>query len=246
MSLKLFIKKIIPNVLLARIQRSDLYIFRILFSEIRQLRHPKQFFGQTAEDALLQRYIPFKHGTYIDVGSGHPVIGSNTYAFYRQGWRGICVDPISENQKLFSYLRRGDKYLRALVGLDGNEISFWEFRPYELSTGNLEVANKLLNRHDVKFISESKLRTISLENIFSHAEKDLPTLLAIDVEGMDLEVLQSNNWDRFRPDVICVEEWRDSQTISPVLEYLSKLDYEKVAYTGLSSIFIRNGFPRYF
>jgi hypothetical protein len=40
---------------------------------------------------------------------------------------------------------------------------------------------------------------------FSMSPKD-PTILTIDVEGFDLEVLKSNDWNRVMPRVICVEE----------------------------------------
>ncbi len=31
-------------------------------------------------------------GFYVDVGAHHPMLYSNTYYFYKQGWSGINID----------------------------------------------------------------------------------------------------------------------------------------------------------
>jgi hypothetical protein len=36
----------------------------------------RKFYSQTAEDALLQRLLPEKKGTYFDIGGGHPISNS--------------------------------------------------------------------------------------------------------------------------------------------------------------------------
>ncbi len=54
-------------------------------------------FSQFGEDAMLQSYLRDGPGFYVDVGSGSPTEGSNTYALYLRGWRGILIDPIASN-----------------------------------------------------------------------------------------------------------------------------------------------------
>ena len=57
-------------------------------------------------------------------------------------------------------------------------------------------------------LKECSNRTVlSLEDISSWYDFSLPTLLSIDCECFDLQVLKSNNWEKFRPTFICIEGW---------------------------------------
>ena len=57
-------------------------------------------FSQFGEDKTLEKYINDGKGFYLDVGCGEPVRGSNTYLFYKKGFSGLLVDPLSRNIKL--------------------------------------------------------------------------------------------------------------------------------------------------
>ena len=58
---------------------------------------PGESFSQCAEDMIARSLIDTSAGRYVDIGSGHPVRGSNTYSLYRQGWSGLLVDPLRTN-----------------------------------------------------------------------------------------------------------------------------------------------------
>jgi hypothetical protein len=52
-----------------------------------------QSYSQEGEDMVLYRtFETVKEGFYVDVGAHHPDRFSNTYKFYKQGWRGINID----------------------------------------------------------------------------------------------------------------------------------------------------------
>ena len=59
-------------------------------------RHYQKSYAQEGEDLILYRMIYGKidKGFYVDVGAHHPKRFSNTYFFYRKGWRGINVEPM--------------------------------------------------------------------------------------------------------------------------------------------------------
>ena len=65
-----------------------------------------------------------------------------------------------------------------------------------------------------------------------------PSLLSIDVEGMDLNVLKSNNWRKITPRVICVEESAPVHSHSEISKYLKTFGYKYIESTGLSSIYV--------
>jgi hypothetical protein len=67
--------------------------------------------------------------------------------------------------------------------------------------------------------------------------------LTIDVEGLDLEVLKSNNWEKFRPRFILVESLdQDLKSIndSYLIKYMQKLNYDFFAKTFNTIFFINN------
>jgi hypothetical protein len=65
-----------------------------------------------------------------------------------------------------------------------------------------------------------------------------PSLISIDVEGMDLNVLSSNNWEKITPRVICIEEDPTIQSESEIAKYLKTVGYRYIDSTGLSSIYV--------
>jgi hypothetical protein len=67
----------------------------------------------------------------------------------------------------------------------------------------------------------------------------------IDVEGYDMEVLKSNNWDHYRPKVLLVEQQFGPNTVLEDLEivrFLKGKDYTMIAMTFSTFFFGRNDF----
>ena len=75
-----------------------------------------------------------------------------------------------------------------------------------------------------------KVKTTSLANLL---DTWLPPsqqidFMTIDVEGLDMEVLQSNNWEKYKPEVLVVEcLYRQDEDIRDieVFVYLKELGY---------------------
>jgi FkbM family methyltransferase len=204
----------------------------------------RKFYGQTAEDALLQRLLPEKEGTYFDVGGGHPIKFSNTYAFYRRGWSGTSVDAIKFNTIIYRLMRPRDSSIHALIGDSGEITEFFVFEPYGLSTADPEVAKNVMKIKNVRLLETIKLRTIRLSDIAPSITPNTASFLSIDVEGLDLEVLKTNDWTRFRPRIIFIENCCSVQnsTNREIADYLNSKNYRLHACTGLSEIYIANDF----
>ena len=55
-------------------------------------RPVRSYFFQ-GEDMVLRRLLGVRRaGFYVDVGVFYPIFMSNTYGFYRRGWRGMNID----------------------------------------------------------------------------------------------------------------------------------------------------------
>ena len=193
-------------------------------------------YSQFWEDRLIARNFANVKGSYVDIGAGTPTWGSNTYYFYQRGWIGVTVDPISFNMRLQRLLRPKDKHYQSIISSDLQKIEFFQLDPWELSTLDEKNANERMSR-GARLISRMLLEPISLEKIYSENPIQRPAFLSIDVEGTEIKVLQSNNWDLYTPDIVCVEELTSPLTHSDVRDFLSLHNYDLIAYNGVSSIY---------
>jgi hypothetical protein len=71
-----------------------------------------------------------------------------------------------------------------------------------------------------------------------------PNFISLDTEGLDLEILQSTDFSRFRPEAVCVEtaDYDDKQhTLKPnaIAEYMLGRNYVVYADTRVNTIFCR-------
>lgn len=83
------------------------------------------WYAQNAEDVVLARvFTGLRDGYYVDVGTGHPVVGSTTKHFYDLGWQGINVEPLVEEIELLTNTGHGMSTWRWRAPIDrGRRVS---------------------------------------------------------------------------------------------------------------------------
>lgn len=223
--------------------KSKLSFLSQIIWNLKLLVKGNKFFGQTGEDAILQSLFEEEKGFYLDIGAGSPIKASNTYIFYKRGWSGIAIDPIEENRKMFRVLRRRDEFIRKIVSTGMDDLNFWEFIPSEYSTSSKQVAEELITKNDVTFSKNYAVQTLRISDLGLKFTPLEPTLLTIDVEGLDLDVLKSNNWNDFLPRVIAIEDWdRPNEADTEIGNYLKEKLYIQYAWTNLTSIFVHKDY----
>lgn len=199
-------------------------------------------FSQFGEDAFVSQFFDRDVGTYVDVGSGHPVRGSNTYSFYLMGWSGVLVEPIALNVELARKTRPRDVIHQRGCGAGYQSLRFHEFNVYEHSTTDGNRAHELQMQEGLEIVNTYDIETVPLSALGLQATPVENTLLSIDVEGSELAVLESNDWDRHLPRVIIVEDWISPlEQLTPVQEYLLSLDYQLEGVLGISSVYRFSG-----
>lgn len=204
----------------------------------------QQSYAQEGEDILLFRYIGNNksQGFYVDVGAHHPKRFSNTYYFYKQGWRGINIEPTPTNFELFKKERALDINLNVGVSNKEGYKTFYMFNEPALNTFSDEQKNMYQNipSYVVQKVIEVKVQPLSYildKYLPQNTEIDF---LSIDVEGWDLEVLQSNNWTRYCPKFILIEDKGHSLRSvlnSPILSFLEERSYVAMAKTFNTLLF---------
>lgn len=204
-------------------------------------------YSQEGEDMILRRlFEKQKTGFYVDVGAHHPKRFSNTFFFYKKGWSGINIDAMPNSMSLFNKIRPRDINLEIPLSDKKQKLKYYMFNEAALNCFSKEMAEKRDGKDDYKIISEKEMETSTLEEIL---EKHLPydqeiDFMSIDVEGLDLQVLKSNNWRRFRPKFVLVEILGSSIkdiANSKEYKYLSGFEYEFFAKAVNTVIFRRVG-----
>lgn len=165
--------------------------------------------SQEGEDQILRRIFEGKSkGFYIDVGAHHPRRFSNTYLFYIQGWNGLNIDAMPGSMKSFHEERPRDINLELGIGLNESQLDYYIFNEPALNGFSKELSNE---RHDAK--SKYQIEKIIKINVLPLSvvlDRNLPAgqdidFLSVDVEGLDFEVLKSNDWTKYRPKFVLAE-----------------------------------------
>jgi len=204
-------------------------------------------YSQEGEDMVLNSFFEGRKnykGFFVDVGAHHPYRFSNTLFFYKKGWRGINIEPTPQAIKAFNIFRRHDINLNIGISSKRDKLTFYCFNEPALNGFSKELSHER-NETSAKYkiINEIEVETLPLADVL---DSHLPTgqkidFLTIDVEGFDLQVLQSNNWVKYKPSYILVEDRIDfsNLTDSEVYRYLKKQGYQLVAKT-LRTLFFKH------
>jgi FkbM family methyltransferase len=188
-----------------------------------------------------------KSGFYVDVGAHHPQRYSNTYIFYQLGWRGINIDPMPGSSQKFDKLRPRDINLEIGVSTTKGELNYYRFNDAALNSFDKELS--LSRDRQSHFVLKDciKVKVDTLKDILAEHSPEGQTIdiMSVDVEGHDLQVLQSNDWDKYRPKCILVESISSSLTDikkCPIYQFLTSNGYEIYAKTVLTYIYTNKTF----
>lgn len=205
-------------------------------------------FSQEGEDRVLYRMFQSRlarPGFYVDVGAHHPTRFSNTYLFYRMGWRGLNLDAMPGSMDAFARVRPRDVNLEIAVAEKAGVLTYHSFNEPALNTFSAPLAEEYLKvpgvtRLATKEIACRPLAEVLRERVPAGTKIDF---LTVDVEGLDLEVLRSNDWSRFRPEIVLVEalETPDLSAVagSETARFLADLGYAAVSKT-VNTVFFRD------
>ena len=206
----------------------------------------KKSYSQCGED-LIVRYIfdvlRLPEPTYLDIGAHHPSHLSNTFIFYQNGSTGVNIEP---DPQLFSYIkecRPRDINLNIGVSDQKDILDFYVMSSSTLNTFSLEEAKKAESTK-VKIDKTLQIAVEPVNDILiEHFSDAPPDFLSLDVEGLDFAILQSFDFLRWRPKVICVEtitysEKRDGQKIKKIEQLLTEKGYFSYADTHINTIFV--------
>lgn len=168
----------------------------------------RKSYSQDGEDMVVRKiFKKQKKGFYIDIGAHHPKRFSNTFLLYKRGWSGINIDAKPGSMTLFNIHRSRDINLEVGVGSNEGYFDFYIFNEPALNSFSKPLSLDRHNDTSKNLIKEiKKVNVNSLSKILDkNLKKNDIDLLNLDVEGLDLDVLTSNDWEKYRPKFIIVE-----------------------------------------
>jgi FkbM family methyltransferase len=198
-----------------------------------QMNHAYAQFG---EDLIINQFFYYKgiaKPTYLDIG--------------------VLIEPNPLLANKLSKIRPRDKVLAFGIGLsEQKEADFYLFPEAAngLSTFSKEEAEhwKNIGMKGVGKINWEKIIKVPLVPVNTIIEKyfddNAPDFISLDVEGLDLEILNSLNFKKYRPHLICVETlfYDHNQSMvkdSKIADFMRTVGYEIHADTYVNTIFRR-------
>ena len=208
--------------------------------------------SQAGEDQII-RYLfasrmQIKDPTYLDIGTNHPFKCNNTFYFYSRGSHGVCIEPDPSFYRMIKKHRSRDTVLRAGIGLGNKkEDELYVFsEPY--SGWNTFIKDEAEMRVKETGIPYNQVLTVPMLNINEVIEKYFdkwPNLISIDAEGLDLNILKTLDFSKYKPEVICVESITFSTTnqeknIDEIEPFMHSKGYFAYANSHINTIYCRS------
>ena len=216
--------------------KNKLHILHSIYIKHKYFKNKKTYSMDGEDLVILDYFKNKKEGFYVDVGCYHPIHRNNTFLLYKKGWKGMNIDIHSFSIELFNYLRPKDLNYNFAVS-DKIELinMYFQKELSQLSTIDYNQAKKSLQGQ----IKEKKIQAYTLDEIFKFSNLDGKKidLLDIDVEGADFKVLKSLSFEKFQPELICVEVHDKNLKESETFKLLNNLDYELIWSGVFSHIF---------
>lgn len=220
---------------------------KIALQVLDYLRFQKSY-SQDGEDMVMRalfEHLPKGYrGFFVDVGAHHPVRFSNTYHFYKKGWRGINIDATPGSMWPFGWVRRRDINLELGIGAEAGNLTFFCFDEPALNTLSEQVALERASGGRYSITKKVEVPILPLREVL---QQNMPggtriDFLSVDVEGLDEMVLRSNDWQVFRPIFVLAEDTQfdpneGNAQSSGVYAFLRDQGYKLVAKTPRTLIF---------
>ena len=149
-----------------------------------------------------------------------------THFFYINGWRGINVEARPGSRERFQTVRPRDINLEVGVSKEPGSLTYYFISDDStMNSFSREFLEHIDMLREVK--REIPVPVIPLSEVL---ERHLPAgqsidFMSVDVEGHDLQALESNDWERFRPRFVVVEDKEVEAERSEIVRFMRSQGY---------------------
>lgn len=172
--------------------------------------------SQYGEDVVVNELLvglSIRNMSYLDIGANNPKYISNTYLFYEKGFSGVLIEPNKVLCEKLKAERPRDIVLNVGIGFDDQEkeADFHLFAEHADGLGTFSAEEARLweevGMSGTKFEVQQivKVPLMGINCVISNYFTECPDFISIDVEGWDLQILKTLDFEKYCPAVICVE-----------------------------------------
>lgn len=227
-------------------------IAKLFFSKLRKIitkiKYPNSY-SQYQQDAIcLKRYFSnISEGVFVEVGADDGISKSNTYLYELRGWKGLCIEPSLKRFKLLEKNRKCICENRA-ISSEEKSVDFMDISGYGKGLGG--IVNEYDKRHKERIEKELehpsnegyeviKVEAVPFSKILKKHNLNHVNFCTIDVEGAELSVLKSIDFDACKFDVILVENnYKDNS----VELFMKENGFKKDKSISLDDVYVRESF----
>lgn len=205
--------------------------------------HVEKYYSQVGQDEYIHKNI-FPHkkdGIVIDIGANDGVKFSNSLKFEQLGWKCICVEPLP---RAYEELKKNRSCI-CIQGCISDQEGIDQFLEIK---GGCEMLSGLTSKYDPRHVSRITYEVhqnrasyeiipvicYKLNAVLDAYDIHHVDILSLDVEGGELGILKSIDFDRFSIDVICVE---DNYNDPELREFLTQKGFVLIANLECDRVF---------
>lgn len=222
-------------------QSNSNYYNNVRYNNLNNYYPPKNtFFSQFSQDISLENCIfkGFKNGFFMDVGAHDGVDHNNTLYFEtNNNWRGVNIEPIKNIFNRLKTNRPNSININCAISERNGQSKFL------LNHGHTEMLSGLSehidprhrtrinyeNNHTNSYSEEIIIETRTIKDICLEYDIKRIHYLSVDVEGAELSVLKSIDYENVFIDVIEFEN-NYQDTADEVVKFLKEKGYVKLPY----------------
>jgi len=183
-----------------------------------------------------------KKGFFLDIGASEPVNQNNTYYFEKLGWDGIVVEPRKED---FERLKKERSCICENVAISANK----EIRKFLQVTGYAKGLSGILEgynvNHLVRVVKEVlqfggglqllDIDCVPISDLLNKHNVNTVDYLSIDVEGLELSILKTIEFDKVFIKCLTVENNYKNKEIE---SFLISNKFKKVAELSCDEVYV--------
>jgi FkbM family methyltransferase len=200
-------------------QLSFMRNLQVMLDEIRGLRKYSSEIGQ--DKWVLEKVFPdVTNGYFVDIGSGHGTIGSNSRTLEERGWKGVCIDPFPVHMEG----RTCQMFKEVVFSKPGLVMAFH-------TAGGLGGIGDTLGEWNEQAARAPTVNvtTVTLDDILARAgAPPFIHFMSLDVEGAELEALRAFSFHRYRVGAWTIEHNREEPKRSQIVALLAQHGYLRV------------------
>jgi FkbM family methyltransferase len=208
-------------------------------------------FSQYGEDQIILALLfifKLTDVNFMDIGANDPYVLNNTAILNEQGIFGINIEPDPHNFSKLQSARTKDINLNIGISDKPGVLKYYRFNDSVYNTFSDQEYQHLLKQSNLTPLPALDIAVNTYENVIKeYLNGCAPTLLFIDTEGLDEQIIDSIDFGKYAPKVLCIEtfSYGEFRKDYAMIEKIKSRGYEVHADTFVNTIFIHQSLLPY-